>query len=46
MTIIPRIQNEIEDERIDEKFSRVFEGNMRFFFSSKEDNEIEEDDER
>ena len=25
------IQNEIEDERIDEKFSKVFEGNMRFF---------------
>ena len=41
------IQNETEDERIDEKFSRVFEGNMRFSFcASKKNNEIEEDDER
>ena len=41
------IQNEIEDEMIDKKFSRVFEGNMRFsFYASKEDNEIEEDDEK
>ena len=41
------IQNEIEDERIDEKFSKVFEGNMIFSFcASKEDNEIKEDDEK
>ena len=32
---------------IDEKFSRVLEGKMRFSFCAlKEDNEIEEDDER
>ena len=47
ITIFPRIRNETEDERIDEKFSKVFEGNMRFSYcASKEDNEIEEDDER
>ena len=47
ITIFPRIRNEIEDEMIDEKFSRVFEGNMRFSFcASKKNNEIEEDDER
>ena len=41
------IRNETEDEMIDDKFYRVFEGNMRFTFcTSKEDSEIEEDDER
>ena len=41
------IRNETEDERIDEKFSRVFEENMIFlFFASKENNGIKEDDER
>ena len=47
ITNFSRIQNETEDERINEKFSRVFEGNMRFSFcASNKDNEIEEDDER
>ena len=47
ITIFPRIRNETKNERIDEKFSRVFEGNMKFLFcASKENNEIEEDDER
>ena len=40
-------RKETEDERTKEKFSRVFDGNMRFSFSaSKKDNEIEDDDER
>ena len=47
ITIFPRIRNETEDEKIDEKFSRVFEENMIFLFcASKENNGIEEDDER
>ena len=47
MTNFPKIQNETKDERINEKFSTIFEGNMRFSFcASKEDNEIEEEDER
>ena len=47
ITIFPRIRNETKDEMIDEKFFRVFKGNMRFSFcASNENNEIEEDDER
>ena len=47
ITIFPRSSNETGNEMMDNKFFRVFEGNMRFSFcASEEDNEIEEDDER
>ena len=45
--IFPGIRNEIDDERINDKFYRAFERKMNFpFYAPKEDNEIEEEDER
>ena len=42
----PRIGNETEGERINEKFSKPSEGKMSFpFYAPKEENEIEDDDE-